>query len=170
MLLPGETWRRTKGTFWRRVCERRCGRGWWFAIGRLGGYGGVTLQRQCDVRRQLLRRPCTCLAVLKRCILPSLSVLHLPISSDRKALKDSKYLIHMRIITLDRQYPIGRIGLLADRGNLSQSLKSHMHARQQIHSRQHICTTLLVLPHIQDLTLGRMSGYGSPIRGAHRMR
>jgi hypothetical protein len=59
----GATWRRTKGTFLAPSCERRCGRGWWFAIGRLGGIWGVTLQRQCDVRRQLLRRPCTCLAV-----------------------------------------------------------------------------------------------------------
>lgn len=79
---------------------------------------GVTLQ--CGTTT-MLRRPC--LALQFEEVHPSL-LLHLPISSDRKALMDSKYLIHMRILTLGKQYPIGRMASWLTR--VISSLKSHM--------------------------------------------
>lgn len=67
-----------EGDFLALSCKRRCGRGPWFAIGRLWAMG-VTLQ--CGTTT-MLRRPC--LALQFEEVHPSL-LLHLPISSDRKA-------------------------------------------------------------------------------------
>lgn len=114
-----------EGDFLAPSCKRRCGRGPWFAIGRLGAMG-VTLQHGTTT---MPRRPC--LALQFEEVHTSL-LLHLPISSDRKALTDSKYLIHMSIIPIGQQYPIGRMASWLT--GLISSLKSHMHARQQIHS------------------------------------
>lgn len=152
-MLPGELGG-DEGDFLAPRCNRRCGKGPWFAIGRVRGYG-VTLQRRYDNNASLS------LPVLQfEEMHPSL-LLHLPILLDGKAPMGSKYLIQMRIVAVGQQYPIGRMASWKTR--VISSLKSPCTPGSKSiaanTSARHFSP-----PAHPRLDCERMSGYGSPIR------